>query len=129
MDDQPTCGKGLAAHSALPALMGELTGAVAEILELHLVSLDPKDSPSRPEHEAYTRLVREHRDAAERLRAIGGSMAGHRDLPMANHHMQALTDPRNVGAFERFVTLERELRELLEARLATDEEMLAGMRG
>lgn len=128
MNDQPTCGQGLAEHSALPALMGAVTDAVAEILELHLASIDPRDDASRPEHEAYARLSRGHRDAAATLRDIADRMSASRDLPIANHDMQALTDSRNAEAFERFVKLERDLSELLERRLVADEQLLAEMR-
>ena len=128
MDEQPSCGKGLADHSALPALMADVTDAVAEILELHLQSLDPEDAGARPEFDAYVRVAREHRDAAERLRQIGEHMTGYRDLPMGEHDMDVLMHPRNAEAFERFVALERELNALLEKRLAADEEMLASMR-
>ena len=31
MDDQPTCGKGLAANSALPAKLEDLTAAMAQV--------------------------------------------------------------------------------------------------
>jgi hypothetical protein len=35
MEPQPTGGRGLAEHSALPAKLGEWTAAVAENLERH----------------------------------------------------------------------------------------------
>jgi hypothetical protein len=41
MEDQRTCGKGLAEHSALPAKLGELTAAMAENLEIHMRSFSP----------------------------------------------------------------------------------------
>jgi hypothetical protein len=38
-ENQPTCGQGLAEHSALPAKLGELTAAVAANLEQELLAL------------------------------------------------------------------------------------------
>ena len=128
-DDAPTCGKGLAEHAPLPAALGDLTDAVARVLELHLPSLDLGDARGRREHEAYRILVDEHRAAARQLRATAERMAGYRDLPMGPHDVAALTAPENARAFERFVALERALADLLGTRLARDEAMLAEMRG
>jgi hypothetical protein len=126
MDNQQTCGKGLAAHAPLPAALGELTAAVADVLEGHLPSLDLTDPNSRAEHEAYATLVREHRAAAEQLRATAERMAGYRDLPMGRHDVAALSTPEAAAPFARFVQLEEELVALLQARLARDREMLGG---
>ena len=38
--DEPTCGKGLAEHSALPAKIGAVIGAIGEVLEFHMTALD-----------------------------------------------------------------------------------------
>jgi len=38
--EHETCGKGLAAHSSLPAKLGDLTDAVADVLEIHTTALD-----------------------------------------------------------------------------------------
>jgi len=35
MDDQPTCGQGLAAHSRLPAAVGDLIAAMAVVFDVH----------------------------------------------------------------------------------------------
>ena len=43
MDDQPTCGKGLAEHASLPAKLGELSSAMAKLLEFHQTTLDLTD--------------------------------------------------------------------------------------
>ena len=40
MDEQQTCGKGLASNASLPDKLGALTGAVADILEAHMPALD-----------------------------------------------------------------------------------------
>jgi hypothetical protein len=125
--DEPTCGKGLAEHSAVPLLMADLTTAMAEVLERHTAALDLTDPSSRREHEAYVGLVRDFRDVSARLGAIAGRMAGYRDLPMGRHEMTAMMDPANVGAFQRYVRLEEELHHLLHSRLEMDRGMLAAM--
>ena len=107
--DEPTCGKGLAAHSALPAAMGELIDASAENLDAHLTALDPNDPQSRPEHDAYVALVAEHRRIAAQLAATADRMASYRALPMANHDPAAMAAPRVGTAFERLVRSEESL--------------------
>ena len=128
MDDQPTCGKGLAASSALPAKVAELTAAWAEVLERHMSALDLSDENSRREHALYDRLAREHRDSAAALADIAERMAAARDLPMGGHDMAAMADPAMGAAFERFVRLEEELLQLLQSRLEEDRAMLAALR-
>jgi hypothetical protein len=128
MDDQPTCGKGLAEHSTLPAAVGALIAALAENLELHQGTLDLTDPSSRMEHEAYTGLAKEHREIATRLEATAARMAGYRDLPMGRHDARALADPRLLQAFDRFVQREEELLSLLLAAHERDSEMLAAAR-
>jgi hypothetical protein len=125
--DEPTCGQGLAEHSALPAKLGELIDAVAENLEVHLAALDPTDEATEPERAAYVELTRQHRDLAARLRTIGREMAGYRDLPMGRHDPSAMASPRVFAAFEAFVQREEELLALFHYRLAEDRQMLAAM--
>jgi hypothetical protein len=127
MDDHPTCGKGLAETSALPTAMGELMTAVAAVLEAHLPALDLSDSASRKEHEAYRRLIQDHRDAAHRLEAMGKQMAGYRDIPMGRHNEAVMAEPDALDAFRRFVDREQALLAVLERRLAQDHEMLQAM--
>jgi hypothetical protein len=129
MDDQPTCGKGLAEHSALPAKLATLIGALAENLELHLGALDQRDPRSRAEHDAYVELAKEHRAIASQLAASAQRMAGYRDLPMGAHDARALADPRLVDAFERFVAAEEEVMAYLEGALVGERAMLDGARG
>ncbi len=128
MGEQPTCGQGLAAHSALPAKLGELTAAVAEVLEIHTTALDLEDENARRERDAYLKLVAEHRQTAAELRAIGEEMAGYRDLPMARHDASVMASPVVADAFEKLVAVEEELLALLRERLEQDREMLAEMR-
>jgi hypothetical protein len=129
MDDQPTCGKGLAEHSALPAKLAELEDALADNLELHQKTLDLRDDNARKEHEAYVRLAKAHRNIAAQLRATALEMAGYRDLPRGAHDERALADPRLVDAFANFVKREEELLAHLEHAVERDGQMLAAARG
>ena len=129
MDDQPTCGKGLAEHSPLPAKMGELMGAVAKVLELHMNALDLTDDNARLEYDAYQELATAHWQGASQLQATAIRMAGYRDLPMGRHEWETLSAPEHAKAFDAFVRLEVELVTLLQSRLERDRSMLAEMRG
>ena len=64
--DRSTCGKGLTAHSVLPEKMGQLTAAVAQILELHTKALDLQDENAGKEYDAYIHLVEDHRRTMRR---------------------------------------------------------------
>jgi hypothetical protein len=123
-----TCGKGLAAHAPLPAALGRLTAAVADVLEAHVPMLDLSDPNATLEHTAYRQLVEDHRRTAALLEATAERMSGYRDLPMGRHMDVAGADSRIVASFARFVALEDELRMLLEQRLGQDREMLQAMR-
>jgi hypothetical protein len=127
VDAPQTCGRGLAAHSALPAKLAELTEATAVILEIHMKALDVSDPVSNKELDAYRQLANEHRDAAAKLHSIAKEMAGYRDLPMGRHDPKAMTSPAAADAFDRFVKLEEELVELLHQRLEQDREMVSQM--
>jgi hypothetical protein len=127
MDDQPTCGKGLAENAVLPARLGELTASVADILEAHLPALDLTDERSKREYEVYRLLVEDHRQASLQLEAIGKQMAGYRDLPMGRHDDKAMAAPAVVESFQRFVELEQELLTLLQQRVERDRQMLVAM--
>jgi hypothetical protein len=125
--EQPTCGQGLAANSALPAKLGELTAAVAEVLETHTKALDLEDENARQEHAAYLKLAEEQRQTAARLLTTGEEMAGYRDLPEARHDPNAMRSPQVAATFERFVKVEQELLALLEERVEQDRAMLREM--
>lgn len=127
MADQPTCGKGLAEASALPAKLAELIDSVAEVLEVHMEALDLSDRNSRKERDAYLGLVGEHRRIAGELQAAARRMAGYRDLPMGRHDPNAMTGAKPAEVFERFVAVEDELLELLRQRLEKDRGMLRQM--
>ena len=129
MDEAPTCGKGLAEHSALPAKLGELIAALGQNLEVHQGTLDLSDDRSRREHDAYVKLAHEHRTISAQLRETARHMAGYRDLPMGRHDERALADPKALEAFATFVRAERELLALLHAAVERDEAMLAAFGG
>jgi hypothetical protein len=128
MDDQPTCGKGLAEHSALPARLGELVAALAAILENHQKALDLSDENARREHEAYEKLAREHRGIAGQLKTVAAHMAGYRDLPMGRHDQRAMASPAALDVLIRFVTAEQELLAYMEQAVDRDRTMLGEMR-
>ena len=124
-DRDQTCGKGLAAGAALPAKLGELVAARAEVLERHMKALNPAEPNGKRELDAYATLVRGHRDVAARLSALAHEMQSFRDLPMARHDMAVMNDPSwQMAAFRRFVEIERELVDYLTAGLNEQEEML-----
>jgi hypothetical protein len=128
MENQPTCGNGLAERSVLPAKLGELTGAAAENLEVHMRALDLNDERSRQEHDVYSALAKAHRRIAAELGETARQMAGYRDLPMGKHDPKAMSSPRVLESFERFVQLEQEFLTLLQMKLEQDRGMLHAMR-
>jgi hypothetical protein len=124
-DGQPTCGKGLAANADLPAKLGELLGAQAEVLARHTKALDPADPSARPELDAYAKLANSQREVARSLKSLADQMTGYRDLPMTHHDVAVMADPRGqMEAFRRLVGIERELVELLQSKLGEAEAML-----
>ncbi len=129
MNEETSCGKGLADHAALPAKIAELVDAVAANLELHTSALDLRDPNARPEHDAYALLATQHRNVAAQLQALARQMSGYRDLPRGRHDEQAMTSPTFFQAFEAFVQREQELHALLEHKMHQHREMLAAMRG
>ncbi len=128
MDDQPTCGKGLAGHSRLPARLAEVIGALAQNLEVHQKALDLSDENARKEHHAYENVAREHRAIASRLEAVASLMLGYRDLPMARHDERAMRSPAVLDAFTRFVAAEDALLADMQRAVDRDRRMLAEMR-
>ena len=112
--EQPTCGKGLAEHSVVPQKLAELLASLAESLEAHVPTIDSKDPNGLPEREAYGALAAEYHVIAGRLLAVARQMSGYRDLPMARHHEAALTAPRIMSAFRRFVDLQGETAGLIQ---------------
>jgi hypothetical protein len=126
INDQPTCGKGLAANAVLPARFAELLAARAEVLERHMQAIDPTDPNGQEELDAYAALALAHRASAAELAKLAQQMAGYRDLPMARHDMTVMTNPEGqMEAFRRFVAIEREVVALLQAKLEEEQKLLA----
>jgi hypothetical protein len=123
-DDQPTCGKGLAEHAALPAALAALSAAMAHVLELHVTTLDATDADTRPENEAYGSIATQLRSVSAGLHALAAEMKGYRELPMGRHDEEALGSPLAIEAFSDFVARERELLELMQSSVERDEQML-----
>lgn len=128
MTVQPTCGRGLAEHSALTSKLGTLVAAMAHNLEVHMTALDLSDEKSQRELTAYRHLAQQHRAIAAQLESTAAQMAGYRDLPMGRHDMAVMSDPKMGEAFAKFVEAESALIALLQERLGNDRTLLSGMR-
>lgn len=127
MAEQQTCGEGLAERSVLPETLARLTAALAEVLEVHTKALDSSDRNSKIEHDAYSRLVEQHRRIAAELAATAKRMAGYRNLAMGRHDEQAMASATAFEAFEKFVEIEEELLAVLQSSLAQDRTVLSEM--
>jgi hypothetical protein len=128
MNQEQTCGKGLAERSALPTKLAELSAAMAEILALHQRSLDLTDANARKELHAYVRVDEEFRIVSSLLKLTAATMAGYRDLPMARHDVRMLASAENSETFARFLKVEQEVWELLRGAIERDQKMLGQMR-
>ena len=128
VSERATCGKGLAEHSVFPAKFGDFLAAMAQNLEVHLITLDPADQTTQPERNAYLKLARDSRRIADELRALAAEMASYRDLPMGRHDSPALSSPPVVDAFKKFVKIEQELVALLERSIECAQQMLSQAR-
>ena len=126
-EEEPSCGKGLAANSILPARMAALAAAMAEVLDGHRTSLDLDDDAGRTEDAAYATLTTGFREASAALSVLAGRMAGYRDLPMAPHDEAALMTPAATALFAAFVQSERELLDWLQSSVRQHTEMLSAM--
>jgi hypothetical protein len=82
------------------------------------------DERSRKERDAYAALATAYRKIAEDLQATAAQMAAYRKLPMGRHDEKAMSDPKLLRAFERFVTLEQDLLDVLQSRVERDRKML-----
>ena len=127
MDEEQTCGKGLAQHSALTTSLGELVASTARVLEVHMKALDLTDENAKRESDAYRELASAHRRIAGELADTASRMAGYRTLPMGRHDMAAMMSAAPRHAFAGFVKQEQALVTLLQTRLAQDTAMLEAM--
>jgi hypothetical protein len=128
MAEEPTCGQGLAQHAQLPLLVGELMGAVADNLGAHLPGLVASDENTQHEKRVYEFLVTRHREAAAMLYAIGAEMAGHRDMPMGDHDLQALSSGEVVDALEGMIRVESRLIARVQQQLTEHRAILDAIR-
>jgi hypothetical protein len=129
MDEQQTCGQGLAEHAPLPARLAEVADAMAGNLVVHMQALELDDEAARQEHAVYLRLAEEYRQAAGRLHGIAAEMAAARDLPMGRHDAETMTSPEVGHAFRRYVEAKQELAALLERMDEQDRRLLAHLDG
>ncbi|MEX1103842.1 MAG: hypothetical protein WED87_06315 [Dehalococcoidia bacterium] len=125
MDDEPTCGKGLAANAVLPAKLAELLTALADTLEAHRPALDRDEPAGRQEDEACATLVEDQRQIAARLASLATRMEGCRTLPMASHDIAVMADPARMAPYARFVATERQRANMLQQSVAQGAAMLA----
>jgi hypothetical protein len=128
VEEEPTCGRGLAESTVVPTALAAVAAGLAENLEVHTRSLDPGDTVAMQEQGLYERIAHSLRSAAADLRAAATEMASARELPMGEHDMAALTAPDVLVAFERYVAAEDDLRQLLDGRRAENEQMLTAFR-
>jgi hypothetical protein len=128
VEEQPTCGEGLAENATLPARLGAVSAAMADVLEVHMRALDTTETNAEKEHDAYARLVDEHRENAASLRSVADHMAGCQRLPMAAHDESAMTSPEAREAFAAFVSAKQQLLYLLREQADQDRQMLSQMR-
>jgi hypothetical protein len=127
MDEQQTCGKGLAQRSTLTARLGELVAATARVLEVHMKALDLTDEAAKREYQAYRELASAHRRIAGELADTASRMAGYRTLPMGRHDMTVMMSAAPRHAFSGFVKQEEALMALLYEMHAQDKAMLDAM--
>jgi hypothetical protein len=128
VEEQPSCGSGLAQNSVVPAALAAVTVSLAENLEVHTRALEPGDAAAAQEQGVYERVARSLRSAATDLQAAAAEMASAVDLPMGAHDMAAITTTDVLAAFESYVAAEDNLRRLLEGRREENELMLTAIR-
>ena len=128
MPEQTSCGEGLAQHAELPLLMGELIASVADNLSAHLPGLVTSDENSAHEQHVYEQLAARLREAGATLHAIGTEMAAHKDMPMGEHDVQALSSGEAIDALRHMTRVEAQLVARVQEQLAEHQAMLDGMR-
>ena len=127
MEDPPTCGKGLAENSVLPAALGDLMAAMAEVLAAHRRALDLADPDAKREDEAYALLAEEQHRIAAALWENARRMCAYRDLPMGRHDEAVMSGKLSLEVFKEYVGHEGELAALLRRRVEQGRAMLEAM--
>jgi hypothetical protein len=128
VEDEPTCGRGLAQNTVVPAALAAVAAGMAQNLEVHVRALDPGDAAAAQEQGVYERVAHSLRGAAADLQAAAAEMAAAVDLPMGAHDIAAITTTDTLSAFEGYVAAEDDLRRLLDARREDNEQMLTAIR-
>ncbi len=128
MEEQPTCGRGLAQSAVVPAALAAVAAGLAENLEVHVRALDPGDAAAAQEQGVYERVAHRLHSAAADLQAAAAEMTSAVDLPMGAHDIAAITTTDVLDAFQGHVAAEDDLRRLLEARREENEQMLTAIR-
>jgi len=124
MQEQPTCGQGLAQNAVTPAHLAQVAATMAAVLEVHMSALNAAD----PEFEAYRQITDHHRRAATELEEAARLMADARDLPMGSHDMSVMTGPAVLDTFSDLVSAKAHLTALLHAQETEDQQLLGAMK-
>jgi hypothetical protein len=128
VEEEPTCGRGLAQSSVVPSGLAAVAASLARNLELHTRALNVGEAATVHERDVYERIVRSLRSAATDLQTAAADMASAVDLPMGPHDMAAITTPDVLDAFAGYVAAEDDLRRMLDAQHVDNEQMLTAMR-
>jgi hypothetical protein len=128
VEEEPTCGRGLAATAGVPSALAAVAAGIAQNLEVHTRALDRDDPVATQERHVYDRVVRGLRGAVLGLETAAEEMAAAVDLPMGAHDLAAMATPDVLAAFEGLVAAENDLCRLLEERRADNEQMIAMIR-
>jgi hypothetical protein len=127
MEEQPTCGQGLATHALLPQLIAELMNATAENLITHLPMLVAGDADTQHERSVYEHLSTRHREAAAMLDGIATEMKEQQDMRMGQHDVDAMSHEGVTKALESMVRAEAQLVAQLELQLVDHRAMVDEM--
>ena len=122
-----SCGEGLAARAPLPAHMGRLATATAAVLAAHLPMLDRTDPASAREYAVYEELIAAHQAAANASFRAAARMEACRPMAMGRHTLAPEAIARMRAAFAEYVEAVSALVALVNAQLAADHPMLAGI--
>jgi len=127
VDEEPTCGIGVAQHAAIPANVGVMFEHLAETLELHRRMLVLEDANARNEDDVYRALAATWRQIAQLVEKAATHMAAQRELPMGAHDETAWGE-EHLSAFDNFVKAQTKVLALLRVAAERDEKMLASMK-
>lgn len=127
MEEQPTCGQGLAAHALVPQLIAALMNATSDNLIAHLPMLVAGDADTQHERSVYERLSGMHLEAAAMLDAIATEMKEQHDMRMGQHDVETMSHENMSKALESMARAEAQLVAQLEVQLADHRAMVDEM--